>query len=155
MSRLPEGTWKTMMRSMPIPCVDVIVERDGQILLGFRKIVPYKNIWSLPGGRILKGENPEDAVRRHLREIDISADIEDFVGVFPMRFPNHPQKRHDITLCYKSEWRSGEPKPGAELARFKWISPGQISTEVGTNYRRMILKAFPLRGQHDLESSSG
>jgi ADP-ribose pyrophosphatase YjhB (NUDIX family) len=127
---------------MPIPCVDVIVERDAETLLGFRAIVPYKNVWALPGGRILKDEHPEDAVTRNLEEICICADIRGLVGVFPARFPRHPQRRHDITLCYKSEWRHGEPKPSAELTRFKWISPRRIPVGTGGNYKRMILGAF-------------
>ena len=128
---------------MPIPCVDVIVEKEARILVGFRTIAPYKDVWALPGGRILKNESPEDAVRRNLNEVGISADIRRFVGVFSVRFTNHSQRRHDITLCYESEWRSGEPEPTAELTRFKWISPSQVSPSLGANYRKMILKAFP------------
>ena len=140
---LSEKQWNRMVRWMPIPCVDVIVEKHARILVGFRAIVPYKNVWALPGGRILKNESPEDAVRRNLNEIGISADIRRFVGVFSVRFPNHPQRRQDITLCYESEWRNGEPKPTRELIRYKWISPSQVSSGVGTNYRKMILKAHP------------
>jgi len=33
---LQEKEWKMILRSMPIPCVDVIVEKDGKVLLGFR-----------------------------------------------------------------------------------------------------------------------
>ena len=141
--RLSEKQWNNMVKWMPIPCVDVIVEKYAQILVGFRAILPYKNVWALPGGRILKNENPEDAVRRNLDEIGISADIKQFVGVFSVRFPNHPQRRHDIILCYESEWRNGQPKPTAELIRFKWISPSQVSSGLGANYRKMILKALP------------
>jgi ADP-ribose pyrophosphatase YjhB (NUDIX family) len=50
MSRLPTRVWRLMMRSMPIPCVDAIVERDAKILIGFRAIEPYRNVWALPGG---------------------------------------------------------------------------------------------------------
>jgi colanic acid biosynthesis protein WcaH len=139
--RLSEKQWNNMVRWMPIPCVDVVVKKHARILVGFRAIVPYKNVWALPGGRILKNESPEDAVRRNLNEIGISAHVRRFVGVFPARFPNHPQRRHDIALCYESEWRNGEPKPTPELIRYKWISPSQISSGVGTNYRKMILKA--------------
>jgi ADP-ribose pyrophosphatase YjhB (NUDIX family) len=95
-----------------------------------------------PRGRILKDESPEFAVKRNLREFGITADIRDFVGVFSVRFPNHPQKRHDITLCYRSKWRRGEPKPGPELTRFRWISPREIPSTMGANYRKMILSAF-------------
>jgi ADP-ribose pyrophosphatase YjhB (NUDIX family) len=141
--RLSEKQWNNMVRWMPIPCVDVIVQKCGQILVGFRAIIPYKNVWALPGGRILKNENPEDAVRRNLTEIGISANTKRFVGAFSVRFPNHPQRRHDITLCYESEWRNGEPKPTPELTRFKWISPNQALSNMGANYRKMILKAHP------------
>jgi ADP-ribose pyrophosphatase YjhB (NUDIX family) len=92
---------------MPIPCVDVIVERDAEILLGFRAIVPYKNVWALPGGRILKDEHPEGAVTRNLKEICISADIRGLVGVFTVRFSRHPQRRHDITTVLQVGMETG------------------------------------------------
>ena len=41
---VPEKEWKAILRSMPIPCVDVIVEKDGKVLLGFRTIRPYRNV---------------------------------------------------------------------------------------------------------------
>jgi len=31
---LPKSEWKAIVRSMPIPCVDVIVEKDGKVLWG-------------------------------------------------------------------------------------------------------------------------
>jgi len=133
-----------MLRSMPIPCVDIIVKRDGKILIGFRKIEPYRNCWALLGGRILKHDRPEDTARRNLREIEVSADIRRLVGVFPVRFPNNPQKRYDITLCYESNWRSGEPKPNSELATFKWIPPSNIPIRMGGNNKKMIQAAVRL-----------
>jgi ADP-ribose pyrophosphatase YjhB (NUDIX family) len=45
---LPKSEWKAIVRSMPIPCVDVIVEKDGKVLSGLRTIRPYKNVWALP-----------------------------------------------------------------------------------------------------------
>ena len=141
--RLPRAVWSMVLESVPIACTDVIVERNSQILLGLRVIEPYMNVWALPGGRILKNEHPEGAVERNLKEIGIRGELERFVGVFPVRFPNHPQRRYDITLCYKARWRSGEPRANAELARFRWVSPKSLPTRMGRNYRRMILSAFP------------
>jgi colanic acid biosynthesis protein WcaH len=96
---LPEEVWKTIARSTLIPCVDVIVEKDAKVLLGFRKIRPYRRVWALPGGRIRKHEHPQDTARRVLKEIGIVADPKEFVGVFPIRFPRHSHRRYDITLC--------------------------------------------------------
>lgn len=101
---LPERERKAILRLMPIPCVDVVVEKDAKVLLGFRKIRPYRRVWALPGGRIRKHEYPQDTVERNLHEIGISAEPERFVGVFPVKFPRDPQKRYDITLCYCYRW---------------------------------------------------
>lgn len=136
--RLSEKKWRLIVLSMPIPCVDVIVQKQSRVLMGFRAIDPYRNVWALPGGRILKHEYPEDAVRRTLREIGVTARIRDLVGVFPVMFPRHALKRYDVSLCYRAEWIRGEPKPGPELLRFKWVPPGKLPRNTGANYRRMI-----------------
>lgn len=130
---------------MPIPCVDVVIERQSKVLIGFRAIPPYRNVWALPGGRILKHEYPKDTVRRTLDEIGVTARIRNFVGLFPVMFPRHALKRYDITLCYKAEWIAGDPKPGSELLRFRWVSPGRLPTHIGANYRRMIREALRRR----------
>jgi ADP-ribose pyrophosphatase YjhB (NUDIX family) len=102
---------------MPIPCVDVVVEKDAKVLLGFRKIRPYRRVWALPGGRIRKHEYPQDTVERNLHEIGLSAELEGFVGVFPVRFPRDPEKRYDITLCYRYTWKRGETSLASYIAR--------------------------------------
>ena len=139
---VPEKEWKAIVRSMPIPCVDVIVEKDGKVLLGFCTIRPYRNVWALPGGRIRKHEYPQDTVERNLHEIGISAELEHFIGVFPVRFPRDPDKRYDITLCYRYRWIGGDPTSTSELVRLEWFSPTRLPTRTGANYRKMIEAAF-------------
>jgi ADP-ribose pyrophosphatase YjhB (NUDIX family) len=143
LGRVSEEDWRLVVRSMPIPCVDVIVEKWSKILMGFRAIDPYRNVWALPGGRILKHEYPEDAAQRILREIGIRAEIAGLVGVFPVRFQRHPLKRYDVTLCYRGHWVAGEPKSDSELTRFSWVSPKRLPERTGGNYKKMIRKAFP------------
>jgi len=140
--RLSEEQWAQVVRSMPIPCVDVTVEKKKTVLMGFRGIDPYRNVWALPGGRILKYKYPEDAVRRNLDEIGVTARIMNLVGVFPVIFRRHPHTRYDITLCYRTAWIAREPKPSSELLRFRWVSPGKLPTNTGANYRKMVRKAF-------------
>ncbi len=53
---LPEKEWKAILRSIPIPRVDVVVEKDAKVLLGVRMIRPYRNRWALPRGRIIRNE---------------------------------------------------------------------------------------------------
>jgi ADP-ribose pyrophosphatase YjhB (NUDIX family) len=139
---LPEKEWKMILRAMPIPCVDIVVEKDAKVLMGFRTIRPYRNVWALPGGRIRKHEYPQNAVERNLDEIGVSAEVERFIGVFLVKFPRDPYKRYDITLCYRCEWRSGEPTITSELRRFDWFLPASLPKPTGTNYTRMIQAAL-------------
>ena len=93
-------------------------------------------MWSLIGGRILKGETFERAVKRHLARNGIVARVDHFVGVFPLRFPNDKFKRHDITLCFCAVWARGEPKADFEFSKFKWVS--RLPSNSGGNYKKMI-----------------
>jgi 8-oxo-dGTP diphosphatase len=139
---LPDSKWKAVLRSMPIPCVDLVVEKDAKVLLGFRMIRPYRNVWALPGGRIRKHEYPRETAERNLREIGISAKPEGFVGIFPVKFPRDPDKRYDITLCYRYRWTRGEPTSTSELGRLEWFSPKRLPARTGANYHKMIHAAF-------------
>ena len=123
---------------MPIPCVDLVVEKDAKVLLGFRMIRPYRNVWALPGGRIRKHEYPQETAERNLREIGISAEPEGFIGVFPVKFPRDPDRRYDITLCYRYKWVRGDPMDTPELARPRWFPPKRLPPRTGINYRKMI-----------------
>ena len=139
---LPESKWKAILRSMPIPCVDLVVEKDAKVLLGFRMIRPYRNAWALPGGRIRKHEYPQDTAERNLREIGISAEPERFIGVFPVKFPRDPDKRYDITLCYRYRWMEGNPTSTPELGRLEWFPHTRLPTRTGANYCKMIQAAL-------------
>lgn len=53
---------------MPQVCVEVVVERDGGVLLAKRANEPAQEEWFWPGGRLLKGEKLDDAVNRIVRK---------------------------------------------------------------------------------------
>ena len=73
---IPDWLWKRILASMPIPCVDIIVQstfnRPNRVLLGYRKIYPYNDCWALPGGRIVKDESLRDTANRQMREIGLT-----------------------------------------------------------------------------------
>jgi len=59
-------------REKPSVTVDIIIftikENDLKVLLVKRNIVPFKDVWALPGGFVLKNESLEEAARRELYE---------------------------------------------------------------------------------------
>jgi ADP-ribose pyrophosphatase YjhB (NUDIX family) len=133
---IPGSLWNQVKGHMPIPCVDVILQKTcGEVLLGWRQIPPYRNVWALPGGRLLRGEDLRAAAKRIIAEYSLSAHDLYFVGVFPIRFPS----RSDVPICVASMHPSGQAQPnGREFSSFRWTQ--KLPSRLGANYRRMIMR---------------
>ena len=65
---VPPETFATCLNNAPQPCVDLVVEYDGGILLARRQKEPASGEWFWPGSRLYKGERLDDAVVRVARE---------------------------------------------------------------------------------------
>ena len=67
---IEDALYAEIKKVMPIPCVDIVVERksDGRVLLLKRNNEPLKGQWWLPGGRINRGEAVYEAAIRKLEE---------------------------------------------------------------------------------------
>lgn len=69
MTFLPIETYKTIVDTMPVLCVDAIISNDiGEYLLIKRAVEPLKGEWWVPGGRVYKGETLEEGIKRKMRE---------------------------------------------------------------------------------------
>ena len=66
----------------PRICVDLIIKnKQGNVLLTFRKIRPYKNKWHLPGGTVLFRESIDGAIQRiALSELNSSVKVHKLLG---------------------------------------------------------------------------
>lgn len=66
---IESSVYEIIKKSMPIPCVDLIViDRNGNILMLLRKNDPAKGQWWFPGGRVLFNETRVDTACRKLKE---------------------------------------------------------------------------------------
>jgi ADP-ribose pyrophosphatase YjhB (NUDIX family) len=135
-SWLSEKSWNYIVKTMSIPCVDMIFQRqDGSILFGWRLIKPYGNVWALPGGRILRGENLLQCAARIGKEYGLSFERLYLNGVFPINF----QRRVDIPICLAARQVSGDPLvDDFEFSKFIWRK--NPPTQAGTNYVLMVSK---------------
>ena len=85
---LPARLWDEIIQKMPVPCVDLILQRpNDSILYGWRLISPYRNVWALVGGRMLRGENLLQSASRIAREYGLRVGRLYLNGVFPVNFP--------------------------------------------------------------------
>ena len=65
--QIPDEVYQTILRSMPIPCVDLVVFNPARELLLVRRThEPARGQWWFPGGRIHFGETRETAAKRQI-----------------------------------------------------------------------------------------
>lgn len=75
--------YKVIAEHVPIVSVDLLVHRDGGLVLGKRENDPARGEWFVPGGTVLKGESRRQAVHRVARqEIGTDVTVEKELGVY-------------------------------------------------------------------------
>ena len=109
----------------PVPTVDVILQKDSNILLVKRKKDPFKDHLALPGGFVNVGEKVEDAVKREAAE-ETSLEIEpiDILGVYSD--PGRDPRGHILSIVFVGTILSGEPKAGDDSQDVEWVNLGQL-----------------------------
>ena len=109
----------------PLAVVAGIVERGGETLVCRRPAKSNQGLlWEFPGGKIEKGESPEEALTRELKEelgIDVSV-----TSIYDARITEYPEKTV-LILFYKAKIEKGEPVPIEEDA-VKWVSGKEALT---------------------------
>lgn len=102
-----------------IPVVAALIVRDGRLLIARRPEGKHMaGRWEFPGGKLEKGESPEEAIEREIRE-ELAAEIR--AGrVYQAIAYSYPEK-DVLLLFYAASVVSGEPRP-VEEAEISWIT---------------------------------
>ena len=104
----------------PTPTVDVILERDSNVLMVRRKKDPFKDHLSLPGGFVNEGETVEDAMKREaMEETSLEVYPIDILGVYSD--PTRDPRKHIMTTVFVGVIVGGEIKAGDDAANIEWI----------------------------------
>ena len=102
-----------------------LVDADGRVLIAQRpQGKPMAGLWEFPGGKVEKGERPEESLIRELREeLDISVK-EDCLA--PLTFASHvyPDFHLLMPLYVCRRWEGTvTAKEGQQLA---WVRPNRL-----------------------------
>ena len=85
------------MPSKIVEVVAAIIFRDGELFATQRGYGEWKDWWEFPGGKIEPGEEPEDALKREIREeLATEIKVEDLLTKVEYDYPHF----HLIMHCY-------------------------------------------------------
>jgi 8-oxo-dGTP diphosphatase len=100
-----------------------VITEEGRILVTQRKEdSSHGLLWEFPGGKVIEGEEPREALRRELKE---ELDVEVEVGtIFDVVFDSGPS--HSLLLlAYHCQIKQGVLKPlGCQDLR--WVHPDEL-----------------------------
>jgi len=114
----------------------VVVNDEGRVLL-LDHVFRAGNGWGIPGGFIDGGEQPEDAVRRELRE---EADMELASAEFAFaRSLSNPSQIEIIFLCRPAGRARAQ---SVEIKSAAWFAPDALPPGLVTDQRRLIERAL-------------
>jgi 8-oxo-dGTP diphosphatase len=114
-----------MVTDGPDVGVGAIVVRDGALLMVQRGRVPNRGLWSIPGGKVERGEHLADALRREVRE-ETGLEIE--VGRLAGFIEWMEQDYHFVILDFIAT-ASGvkeDVAPGDDVDDVRWVALDQI-----------------------------
>lgn len=101
----------------------VIVEK-GKVFAACRGYGEFQGHWEFPGGKIEKGEKPEEAIRREIKE-ELVADIavDTFLGTVDYDYPDF-HLTMECFLCHVV----GGTLTILEHSAFRWVKKDELDT---------------------------
>ncbi|MGI9642134.1 MAG: NUDIX hydrolase [Acidimicrobiia bacterium] len=113
------------MNRRPELCVGAVARRDGHLLLIRRGSEPGLGRWSLPGGRVERGETMAEAVVREVHEetgVDVVCDS--MVGWVERLGPDHHFVIIDFAVVPLS---AASPVAGTDASEARWVPLWEVS----------------------------
>ncbi len=105
-----------------VEVVAAVVERDGKYLITRRlENTHLAGLWEFPGGKILPGEKPEDALRRELKE---ELAVEAAVGE-PIQTVDWTYPEKSVRLFFFRCALAAEPSP-LEGQEMRWVAAAEL-----------------------------
>ena len=123
---LKGDVFKTVIDNTPLVSVDLIVKHKGKVLLGKRVNKPAQGYWFTLGGRVLKNEPIENAIKR-IGKLELGIIPENnpkFIGVFEHLYDDSifdAVSTHYVNLGYEVEVSGLEDLPTDQHNAYRWF----------------------------------
>jgi 8-oxo-dGTP diphosphatase len=114
----------------------IITDGRGRVLLLKHRFRPGSG-WGLPGGFIEKGEQPDAALRRELRE-EIGLEVEQ-LKLFAVRAFKKPKQ---VEVVFMGQAIGNTDELNFEIQEAVWFLPGEFPAELPRDQTEMIKRAL-------------
>jgi ADP-ribose pyrophosphatase YjhB (NUDIX family) len=128
------GVWLTQPR-FTVTAGAVVADERGRVLLLCHTLRGGSG-WGIPGGFIGRGEQPDEAVRREVRE-ETGLELEAVELAF-VRSLRHAQQ---VEVIFRGRMRAAalrEQQSSFEVERAEWFERGRLPADLGPDQRRLI-----------------
>jgi ADP-ribose pyrophosphatase YjhB (NUDIX family) len=129
--------WLTQPR-FTVTAGAVVLDEGGRVLL-LRHVLRKGSGWGVPGGFLTTGEQPEEAVRRELRE-ETGLEL-DSVELAFVRSLEHVRQVEIIFRCTMSAAALERLEKGFEIDRAEWFAHDALPAGLSADQRRLIERA--------------
>lgn len=146
----PRSVFEKILEFAVFPTFDLILDFQGLgVVILRRKIAPYPGQWTLPGLRMMKGENISDKLNRIAENevgMVIDPDKAKFVGQYVGKFRSE-FNRQDISTCYAITGLTGKVRINqAHFSGYRHIQGiSSLPRNTGAMYRYYLNRYFKTR----------
>ena len=122
-SRERLSLWRGQKPAPTVTVAVVILVSHARVLVGQRSGGSIDGCWEFPGGKVDRGESPEDAARRELEE-EVGVIARRLVS-FDRTVHRYPDREVDIHFFVCREF-DGKPD-SSEHAELRWVTPKELA----------------------------
>lgn len=129
----------------PLVGVGGFIHRDEKVLMIKRKFEPNKGRWSLPGGLMEVGEDPEEAAKREVREeLGLEVAVEGLLQVANEVIKDEKGKvrYHFVLVDYLMKPLGDKITLNEESEEYAWFDPATIERLNITENTRSIARKY-------------
>ncbi len=132
------GVWLTQPRFTVTAGAVLVDEETGRVLL-LKHVFRAGSGWGIPGGFLNAGEQPEEAVRRELRE-EVGVEF----GRAELAFARTLKRPRQVEFIFRCYARASALRPATsyEVAASEWFPVDALPDGLAEDQRRLIRRAL-------------